>query len=73
MPDRKTGIRCPVSPNTLRVHTDSMSKLWRWRSVVSLSIVKEVQPASQALATFIPSLQEFHRTKSYCHLYGAQG
>ncbi|GFX25259.1 hypothetical protein TNCV_1274201 [Trichonephila clavipes] len=29
----------PVPPNTLRVHMDSMPKLWRWRYVVSPSIV----------------------------------
>ncbi|GFV13624.1 hypothetical protein TNCV_68271 [Trichonephila clavipes] len=51
--------------------SSSMPKLWRWRSVVSPSIVKEIQPVSQALATFIPSLREFHRAKSY--LYGARG
>ncbi|GFU18808.1 hypothetical protein TNCV_1085531 [Trichonephila clavipes] len=53
----------------------SMPKLWRWRSVVSPSIVKEFRSSSQALyvATFIPSLRESHRANSYCHLYGAQG
>ncbi|GFU28218.1 hypothetical protein TNCV_3762681 [Trichonephila clavipes] len=28
---------------------------------------KEVQPVSQALATFIPSLRKFQPSKSYCH------
>ncbi|GFW47964.1 hypothetical protein TNCV_2401511 [Trichonephila clavipes] len=38
-PDRKTWVRCPMPSNTLRVHTNSLQKLWRWRQVVSPSIV----------------------------------
>ncbi|GFV30147.1 hypothetical protein TNCV_96241 [Trichonephila clavipes] len=67
-PDGKVWVRCPMPPNTLRVHSEyvlvksvgpnflwaesrvrglenislpfsSMSKLWRWRYVVSPSIV----------------------------------
>ncbi|GFT26200.1 hypothetical protein TNCV_1544111 [Trichonephila clavipes] len=66
--DRKPWVRCPMPPNTLRVHTENvlvksvgpkvlwadhecrgvenislpsspMAKLWRWRKVVSPSIV----------------------------------
>ncbi|GFY00531.1 hypothetical protein TNCV_2139281 [Trichonephila clavipes] len=36
-PDRKAWVRCPMPPTSLRVHTDPMPKLWRWRSVVSPS------------------------------------
>ncbi|GFT02402.1 hypothetical protein TNCV_4625321 [Trichonephila clavipes] len=77
--DRKVWVRCPMPPNTLRVHTEyvlvksvggrssnlvggrssnhecrglknisfpfsSLPKLWRWRSVVSPSIVKIYRP-----------------------------
>ncbi|GFX23043.1 putative RNA-directed DNA polymerase from transposon BS [Trichonephila clavipes] len=70
--DEKAWFRCPMSPNTIQVHTEyvlvksvgpkvfwaectssgglenisllfsSMPKLWRWRSVVSPSIVPEL-------------------------------
>ncbi|GFU44689.1 hypothetical protein TNCV_1507631 [Trichonephila clavipes] len=37
------------------------------------AICRKVQPVSQAVASFISSIREFHRANSYCHLYGSQG
>ncbi|GFX17799.1 uncharacterized protein TNCV_2292481 [Trichonephila clavipes] len=85
-PDRKVWVRCPMPPNTLRVHTENV-------------LVKSVSPKvlwaeSRVLGTgeYFPPIQfhgkigegeigggaiycsfgEFLRAKSYCHLYGAQ-
>ncbi|GFX15335.1 inactive pancreatic lipase-related protein 1 [Trichonephila clavipes] len=44
--------------------TGSKPKSWRWKSVVSPSIVKNSNLSHR---------REFYRAKSYCHLYGAQG
>ncbi|GFY30240.1 hypothetical protein TNCV_3091471 [Trichonephila clavipes] len=57
----------------------SMKKLWRWRAQGT----REYSPPLQFLAEIVDmeiggvaiycSFGEFHRAKSYCHLYGAQG
>ncbi|GFV06727.1 hypothetical protein TNCV_1611401 [Trichonephila clavipes] len=58
-PDRKVWVRC-LMPLTLRVHTDSMPKLWRWRSVVSPSIVKKSNLSHRPWQhSFLPSLRNF--------------
>ncbi|GFY33747.1 uncharacterized protein TNCV_4594591 [Trichonephila clavipes] len=86
-PDRKAWVRCPMPPNTLRVHLENV-------------LVKSVGPKVlwaesrvQGTGEYFPPLQshgkivevgigfgaiyrpfgEFLRSKSYCRLYGAQG
>ncbi|GFW85981.1 uncharacterized protein TNCV_1967891 [Trichonephila clavipes] len=88
-PDRMAWVRCPMPPNTLRVHTEYV-------------LVKSVGPKVlwvesrvQGTGEYFPPLQshgkskiveveigavtiyrpfgEFRRANSYCHLYGAQG
>ncbi|GFX67041.1 uncharacterized protein TNCV_589571 [Trichonephila clavipes] len=86
-PDRKAWVRCPMPPNTLRVHTENV--------LVKSMGPKALWPESRVQGTgeYFPPLQshdkiveveiggvaiyrpfgEFRRANSYCHLYGAQG
>ncbi|GFW68088.1 hypothetical protein TNCV_1879701 [Trichonephila clavipes] len=59
------SVRKPRGPNhksrgleIISLPFSSMPKLWRWR---------------YRWYCHLSSLREFHRAKSYCHLYGAQG
>ncbi|GFU91457.1 hypothetical protein TNCV_2542251 [Trichonephila clavipes] len=45
----------------ISLRSNFIPKLWKWRSVVSPSVVKIYRPFG-----------EFRRASSYCHLYGAQ-
>ncbi|GFU33894.1 hypothetical protein TNCV_615161 [Trichonephila clavipes] len=58
-PDRKAWVRCSMSPNTLRVHTDSLAEI----------VEVEIEVVSPSI---VPS-GSFTELKSHCHLYGAQG
>ncbi|GFS81491.1 hypothetical protein TNCV_896191 [Trichonephila clavipes] len=58
-PDRKAWVRCSMSPNTLRVHTDSLAEI----------VEVEIEVVSPSV---VPS-GSFTELKSHCHLYGAQG
>ncbi|GFV50455.1 uncharacterized protein TNCV_2082061 [Trichonephila clavipes] len=79
----------PVPPNTLRVHTEYVlvksvgpKVLWAESRMQGTG---ENFPPLQFHAEIVEidggaiyrnvllSLPEFHRVKSYCHLYGAQG
>ncbi|GFS50533.1 hypothetical protein TNCV_3197261 [Trichonephila clavipes] len=59
-PDRKAWVRCSMSPNTLRVHTDSLAEI----------VEVEIEVACRHLSSLRGSFTEL---KSHCHLYGAQG
>ncbi|GFW99037.1 hypothetical protein TNCV_1782561 [Trichonephila clavipes] len=75
----------PVPPNTLRVHTEYVLVLNQWvRTSGGLNHeCRELEKISLRFSSIVeggdrwwrhlPSLQEFYRAKSYCHLYGAQG
>ncbi|GFU90009.1 protein charlatan [Trichonephila clavipes] len=86
-PDRKAWIRCPMPPNTLRVHTEYVLV----KSVGPLSCVLSherrdwrISPLQfpcrncgggdrgGGVAIYRP-FGEFRLAKLYCHLYGAQG
>ncbi|GFV87728.1 uncharacterized protein TNCV_780101 [Trichonephila clavipes] len=74
-----------MPPNTLRVHTElvksvgpkscGLSRERRGLENISLlfsSMQKFVEVEIGGVAIYRP-FGEFHRAKSYCHLYGAQG
>ncbi|GFT38472.1 uncharacterized protein TNCV_1247711 [Trichonephila clavipes] len=80
-------VRCPMPPNTLRVHTEYVLV-----KSVGLKVSRD-ESRVQGTGEYFPPLQfhavvveveiggvtiyrpfgEFRRAKSYCHLYGAQG
>ncbi|GFU47601.1 hypothetical protein TNCV_2443231 [Trichonephila clavipes] len=55
--------RCPMPPNTLRVHTE----------YVLVKSVEIVEVEIEVVSPSIVPLGEFCRAKLYCYLYGAQG
>ncbi|GFU24173.1 uncharacterized protein TNCV_2007591 [Trichonephila clavipes] len=57
-PDRKAWVRCPMPPNTLRVHTEYV-------------LIKSGSP-KVLWAELRVHFGEFRRANSYCPLYGAQ-
>ncbi|GFV36244.1 hypothetical protein TNCV_2232911 [Trichonephila clavipes] len=57
--DLTMWVRCSMSPNTLRVHTDSLAEI----------VEVEIEVVSPSI---VPS-GSFTELKSHCHLYGAQG
>ncbi|GFU53746.1 uncharacterized protein TNCV_4171431 [Trichonephila clavipes] len=86
-PDRKAWVRCPMPPNTLRVHMEYMlvksvgpKVLWAeitsagdWKIFPSPSVRCLNCGGEYRWCRHLSSLWEFLRVKSYCHLHGAQG
>ncbi|GFW82597.1 uncharacterized protein TNCV_3491691 [Trichonephila clavipes] len=86
-PYRKEWVRCPMPPNTLRVHTEyvlvksmdpkscRLSHEHRdWRIFPSPSVpCRNCGGGDRGGVTICRPFREFRRAKSYCHLYGAQG
>ncbi|GFT87199.1 uncharacterized protein TNCV_4023191 [Trichonephila clavipes] len=75
-----------MPPNTLRVHTEyvlvksvgpkscGMSHERRdWRYFPPLQFNAEIVEVEIGGVAIYHPFGEFHRAKSYCHLYGAQG
>ncbi|GFU85232.1 uncharacterized protein TNCV_2385391 [Trichonephila clavipes] len=86
-PGRKAWVRCPMPPNTLRIHTEYVfvksvgpKVLWAESRMQGTgeyfhplqSHGKIVEVEIGGVAFYRP-FGEFRRAKSYCHLYGAQG
>ncbi|GFU03315.1 uncharacterized protein TNCV_3338341 [Trichonephila clavipes] len=86
-PDRKAWVRCPMPPNTLRVHTEYVlvksvgpKVLWAESRVQGTGEYfrplqfhgKIVEVEIGGVAIYCP-FGEFLRENSFCHLYGAQG
>ncbi|GFW00600.1 uncharacterized protein TNCV_2283461 [Trichonephila clavipes] len=85
-PDRKAYVRCPMPPNTIRVHTEyvlvksvglkscGLSHESRDRRIFpSPSVQCRNCGGGGRWCRHLSSLREFHRANLYCHLYGAQG
>ncbi|GFX76651.1 uncharacterized protein TNCV_3163691 [Trichonephila clavipes] len=84
-PGRKSCVRCSMSPNTLRVHTQYVliksvgpKVFWAESRVQGTGeYFSPIQPYSKivevemgGVAIYCP-FQEIHRANLYCHLYGA--
>ncbi|GFT25240.1 uncharacterized protein TNCV_181101 [Trichonephila clavipes] len=75
-----------MPPNTLRIHTEYVlvksvgpKVLWAeimsardWRIFSSPSVPRLKCGGGDRWCRHLSPLREFHRAKSYCHLYGAQ-
>ncbi|GFU48358.1 uncharacterized protein TNCV_3342501 [Trichonephila clavipes] len=86
-PDRKAWVRCPKSPNTLRVQTEYVlvksegpKVLWAESRVQGtgeyfspLQFHAQIGEVEIGGVAIYCSFEEFRRANSYCHLYGAQG
>ncbi|GFX72949.1 hypothetical protein TNCV_2813891 [Trichonephila clavipes] len=78
--DRKAWVRYPMPPNTLRVHTEYVlvksvgPKSWKSGEYFPpLQFNAEIEEVEIGGVAIYRPFVEFRRTKSYCHLYGAQG
>ncbi|GFW30126.1 uncharacterized protein TNCV_1054371 [Trichonephila clavipes] len=85
-PDRKSWVRCPMPPNTLRVYTEYLlvksvgpkvscglnHECRRLENISLQSHGKIVEVEIGGVAIYRP-FDEFRRANSYYHLYGAQG